>query len=159
MLAVMGELLRKRLVSSRFEGVHQEAVLNLLVAHSHVRGILDGVFAGMDLTTTQYNVLRILNGAYPDGYPRGEIARRMVERSPDLTRLIDRLVVRGLVERRRSREDARKSIARITARGRRMLASMHPLVRHATLDAAKCLTEREAAEFSRLCEKLYADEM
>lgn len=154
----MGEVLHKRLLTSRFENSHHEALLNVLVASSHLYGLLDAIFAGEDLTTSQHNVLRILNGAYPGGYARSEIARRMVERAPDLTRLIDRLVRRGLAQRTKSPSDGRHSIARITPKGREVLARVLPRVRAVNKQLAKKLTEKEAAELSRLLEKVYEPE-
>ena len=151
----MGHVLQERLATHRFEGPHHEAFLNVIVASSHLRGLLDDVFAGDGLTPAQYNVLRILNGAYPDGYPRGEISRRMLDRAPDLTRMIDRLVRRGYVQRSRSGEDARQSIARITPKGRKLLAGLHGRVRAVTRQLEQRLTARDARELSRLCEKLY----
>jgi len=153
----MGRALQERLATKRFEGPHHEAVLNVFVAANHLRGQLDELFAGAGLTQTQYNVLRILNGAYPEGYPRGEIARRALDRAPDLTRMIDRLVKAGLVQRLRSADDQRQSIARITAKGRRLLAGMHGRVRAVQKTAERRLTVKEAQELSRLCEKLYAE--
>ena len=154
----MGRALHDRLATKRFEGPHHEALLNLILASNHARGRMDEVFAGAGLTQAQYNVLRILNGAYPGGYPRGEIARRVLDRAPDLTRMLDRLVRRGLVQRARSGEDGRQSIARITVKGRELLSGMHGKVRSVQRELAKRITAREAAELSRLCEKVYADE-
>jgi DNA-binding MarR family transcriptional regulator len=154
----MGRALQDRLVTKRFEGPHHEALLNLILASNHVRGRMDEVFAGAGLTQAQYNVLRILNGAFPEGYARGEIARRVLDRAPDLTRMIDRLVRRGLVQRGRSGDDGRQSIARITDKGRELLAGMHGRVRTVQRELAKRINARDAAELSRLCEKLYADE-
>ncbi len=153
----MGRALQERLVTKRFEGPHHEALLNVIVASSHLRGILDEVFAGAGLTPAQYNVLRILNGAWPEGYPRGEIARRMLDRSPDLTRMIDRLIRHGYVQRSRSGEDARQSIARITPKGRRLLAGLHGRVRTATRELQLRLSVREARQLSKLCEKVYGE--
>jgi len=154
----MGRPLQQRLASTRFEGPHHEAVLNVFLAGNELRGLLETVFEGAGLTPAQYNVLRILNGAHPGGYSRGEIARRVLDRAPDLTRMLDRLVVAGLVRRSRSGEDGRQSIARITPRGRRLLVELHPRVRAANQAVARRITVREAATLSRLCEKLYAGE-
>ena len=154
----MGRALQERLLSKRFEGPHHEAVLNVFVAANHLRGLLDEVFAGAGLTQQQYNVLRILNGAWPQGYARGEIARRALDRAPDLTRMIDRLARAGLVQRLRSAEDHRQSLARITPKGRRLLAGMHGRVRGVQRAAEKRITIKEAQELSRLCEKLYAED-
>ncbi len=69
------------------------------------------------LSGPQYNVLRILRGAPPDGLSCGEIVDRMIARDPDVTRLLDRLERAGLVGRRRSAKDRRVVTAHITAKG------------------------------------------
>ena len=76
-----------------------------------------------DLSSTQYNVLRILRGA-PDGLPCGEIANRMITRDPDITRLLDRLERRGLIWRYRESKDRRRVVARIAPEGRKLLSRL-----------------------------------
>lgn len=151
----MGEALKRRLQQARFEHPVQEALLNLLVAAGHVRERMDRLVAGHDITPGQYNVLRILKGAHPRGYARCEIARRMVERAPDLTRMIDRLQKRGLVERGRSDGDRRQSITRITRKGMELVDALRPTVAVLHRELGARLTRRESAELSRLLEKVY----
>jgi DNA-binding MarR family transcriptional regulator len=76
-----------------------------------------------DLSSTQYNVLRILRGA-PEGLPCGEIANRMITRDPDVTRLLDRLEKRDLVSRNREEKDRRTVLTRITPAGLKVLARL-----------------------------------
>lgn len=77
-----------------------------------------------DLSQTQYNVLRILRGAPPEGLPCGEIANRMITRDPDITRLLDRLEKRELISRSREAKDRRLVVARITPQGLKCLARL-----------------------------------
>ena len=81
-----------------------------------------------DLSSTQYNVLRILRGT-PEGLPCGEIASRMITRDPDITRLLDRLEKRGLISRCRETKDRRMVMVRITAQGLKILANLDEPVR------------------------------
>jgi DNA-binding MarR family transcriptional regulator len=76
-----------------------------------------------DLSSTQYNVLRILRGS-PAGLPCGEIANRMITRDPDVTRLLDRLEKRGLISRCRETEDRRTVMTRITADGLKLVGRL-----------------------------------
>jgi len=154
----MGELLGRRLRQTKFEGPHHEALLGLLVAHATVESMIDAAFQGTGLTQPQYNVLRILNGKYPDAHPRGEIAERMVRRAPDLTRMLDRLVRMGHVERTRGEKDHRQSLARITPKGRALLDSMRPKVQHLTQILADRITTAEAQQLSELLEKIYGSD-
>ena len=83
-----------------------------------------------DLTSTQYNVLRILRGA-SEGLPCGEISNRMVTRDSDITRLLDRLEKRALITRCRERKDRRTVLTRITQAGLELLARLDEPVRAA----------------------------
>jgi DNA-binding MarR family transcriptional regulator len=76
-----------------------------------------------DLSSTQYNVLRILRGA-PEGLPCGEIANRMITRDPDVTRLLDRMEKRDLISRNREEKDRRTVLTRITPAGLDVLARL-----------------------------------
>ena len=151
----MGETLRKRLAQSRFESPVHEALLDLLVAAGFVRERLTRALEDHELSHAQYNVLRILRGAHPEGYPRCEIGRRMLERAPDVTRLIDRLERRGLVERERSDRDRRLSVTRITRKGLDLVERLKPGIDEASRVFGERLSARDARELSRLCESLY----
>ena len=76
------------------------------------------------LTPTQYNVLRILRGAQPDGLPCRVIADRMISRDPDMTRLLDRLAQQGCVTRERQKDDRRVIKTRITSEGLKQLKKL-----------------------------------
>lgn len=154
----MGDTLKKRLLQAKFAGPHHEAGLNLLLAAQSLREYWDRVFAGIDLTGPQFNVLRILNGVHPEGYARFEITRRMIDRAPDMTRMLDRLIERGLVERFRGDDDARRSMARITAKGRALLVRVNPLVAGQLDTIRNRLSVAEQKELSRLCERIYSDD-
>src|SRR6202023_2317771 len=122
----MGDALRHRIQQVHFESAVQEAFLNILVAADHLRAQTERLCAGFGLTASQYNVLRILRGVHPEGHSRCEIARRMIERAPDVTRLVDRLEKRGWGERDRSARERRVAIRRITAAGLELLETIGP---------------------------------
>jgi len=153
----MATAIQRRLVQTRFESPVQEAVLSVLLAARFLHEGFEQQLAEFDLTPTQFNVLRILKGVHPAGHPRCEIARRLVERAPDLTRMIDHLERRGLVERARSEEDGRHSIARITRRGLALLERTSPATTALQRHVSRRLTRADAEALSRLCEKLYAE--
>src|SRR5690606_28412939 len=151
--------IRKRLEQTKsFERQAQEAMLNLMLAAGSLYEWNDRACARHGITRSQYNVRRILRGVYPGGHPRQEITRRMVDRSPDVTRLIDRLERAGLVERDRTDEDRRLSIARITTKGLELIERMTPDFDDIYEDMEQRLTPQELREISRICEKLYAPE-
>src|SRR5271163_2606053 len=86
------------------------------------------VFKAEDLSSTQYNVLRILRGS-PEGLPCGEIGNRMVTRDSDITRVLDRLEKRSLVTRCRESKDRRTVWTRITPEGLDLLARLDGPIR------------------------------
>jgi DNA-binding MarR family transcriptional regulator len=86
------------------------------------RGLVQ-VLKREQLSSNQYNVLRILRGS-PEGLPCGEIANRMITRDPDVTRLLDRLEKRGLVSRCREAKDRRMVLTRITPEGLNCLSRL-----------------------------------
>jgi DNA-binding MarR family transcriptional regulator len=146
--------IRERLRQRRFPTLADEAVVSLLVAADHFDQAVAPVWEQHGITVDQYNVLRILRGVHPDGHPRCEVARRMIHRAPDVTRMLDRLVRQGLVRRRRNPADRRESIATISDTGLALLARIDPDV-HATQAAiTRALSERELRELVRLCDAL-----
>src|SRR5437868_14686048 len=102
-----------------------------MVAANYVRVQSERVVNAHGITLPQYNVLRILRGAHPDGHPRYEIAARMLDRAPDVTRIIDRLSEKGLVARDRGAEDRRHSVTRITRDGLTLLETLDPEIERA----------------------------
>lgn len=105
-------------------GSPEEAVFLELLRTTDMlsRGLVQ-VLKVEDVSSTQYNVLRILRGA-PQGLPCGEIASRMITRDPDVTRLLDRLEKRELISRCRETEDRRTVRARIAPQGLKLLARL-----------------------------------
>jgi DNA-binding MarR family transcriptional regulator len=94
--------------SRPFASVADEGVVTLLRTADTVRRALAEIVAPHGITLQQYNVLRILRGAGPEGLPTLDIAARMIETTPGITRLLDRLERKGLVRRRRCPEDQRR---------------------------------------------------
>ena len=101
----------------------EAAYLELLRTTDQLSRRLAGVLKDEDLSSNQYNVLRILRGS-PDGLACGEIGDRMITRDPDITRLLDRLERRGLIERWRDERDRRVVLAKITLEGLKLLSRM-----------------------------------
>lgn len=104
-----------------FRRSEDEAYLNLQRTADALMQGLAATLKPAGLSPTQYNVLRILRGAGPDGLACREIAERMITRDPDVTRLLDRLEERGLITRMRDRADRRVITTRITEKGGRLL--------------------------------------
>ena len=155
----MTEALSRRLKQPRFVSPQQEALLSLAVAAGFINDMVDEVCEQHHLTRPQYNVLRILRGVHPEGHPRCEIAQRMVERAPDVTRLVDRLQAQGLVRRSRSGHDQRQAITRITPKGLKLLETIQPDLESRTAVLFHKLSDHDCHELSRLCALIFDREM
>jgi DNA-binding MarR family transcriptional regulator len=114
-----------------FTSPEQEAYLSLLRTADALQAHVEAQLKEFGLTGTQYNALRILRGAGPEGLPCREIGERMITRDPDITRLLNRLEDRGFVERTRARHDLRVIYGKITAGGLKLLREMdRPIEKH-----------------------------
>jgi DNA-binding MarR family transcriptional regulator len=146
--------IRERLQQREFPALADEAVVSLMVTAEHLEQAIAPIWERHGITADQYNVLRILRGVYPDGHPRHEVARRMINRSPDVTRMLDRLVRQKLVARIRNPDDRRESVATITKAGLTLLNRVDPDV-HAVLKAVTTsLDDRDLRQLIRLCDAL-----
>lgn len=126
------------------------AVLGILRAADLFRRRATALFEPYGVTLQQYNVLRILRGARPDGLCTLTIVERMLERTPGITRLIDRLEAKGLVARVRSNEDRRQVWCRITPDGLRLLARLDRPVAELDMAAVAGLTRADQERLATL---------
>ncbi len=107
-----------------FNTLEEEALVSLQRTADRLHWRMSEMLKAYDLTPTQYNALRILRGAKDEGRACSEIAERMINRDPDITRLVDRLERRGLVARSREGRDRRVITTRITPAGLKLLESL-----------------------------------
>lgn len=107
-----------------FASLEQEVILNLFRTAEYIASLSAAVLKSAGLTPTQYNVLRILRGAGLEGLTCSDISSRMITKDSDITRLLDRLDKRGLIDRLRPAEDRRTVVARITKDGSKLLADL-----------------------------------
>jgi DNA-binding MarR family transcriptional regulator len=139
-----------------FRNLLEQAFVGVLVLSARANQRLNEMCAAHDITHQQYNVLRILRGAHPVGHPRYEIANRLIERAPDVTRLLDRLVRMGLVDRYWSEANRRESIARITPAGLALLATMEPKLKQVQEHILGGVAERDLRQLARICDAALA---
>lgn len=112
-----------------FNSPAQEAILSLYRTSDMLRRRFAELVEPRGISLQQYNVLRILRGAGKVGTPTLEIADRMVEKTPGITRLLDKLEAKQLVRRKRCPEDRRQVLCWVTERGLQLLADLEkPLV-------------------------------
>ena len=127
----MGTLQRDLKQRRPFASRQEEAYLNLVRTTDLLTREVAAVLKPHQLSEAQYNVLRILRGAGPDGYACSEVGHRLVTRDPDVTRLLDRLEARALIARAREHADRRVVTTRITSNGLALLEKLDGPVRKA----------------------------
>ena len=108
----------------------------------------------VDLSASQYNVLRILRGSGAEGATCGEVIDRLIQRDPDVTRLLDRLERRGLIDRGRDSRDRRVVRTRITAEGLELVASLDDAVNDLHAKLIGHMSDRQLADLRRLIEEI-----
>jgi DNA-binding MarR family transcriptional regulator len=107
-----------------FRSLQQEAYLSVVRTSTALTDAMEDLVKSQGISATQYNVLRILRGSGAEGLCRNALRDRMLNRMPDMTRLLDRMEEAGLVLRGREGEDRRMVLTRITERGRRLLEDL-----------------------------------
>ena len=152
----MGESVAKALKQkTRFANREQEVLLALRLVTARLVDPWERFLkATADLSTTQYNVLRILRGSHPTRLSCSEIASRMIARDPDITRLVDRLTERKLLDRERSEEDRRVVEVGITARGLELVRGLDPHVNRFPKAMLGGLGQKNLTQLSSLLDQL-----
>lgn len=140
--------------SKPFGSAREEAYLALQRTTDLASRPVERVFSRWGLTPEQYNVLRILRGAEPGGLPTLEIGRRMITRASNVTRIIDRLETKKLVDRKRETQDRRVVRIRISADGLKLLEEMQDGVTRASQNSIVGLPEDDARLLIALLEKV-----
>lgn len=137
-------------IKSKFESEHQKAFLNIKYTNNYFSHIADEIFVNSNISSQQYNVLRILRGA-KKAIKVSVVKNRMIEKSPNTTRLMDKLVNKELIVRSRKEEDRRAVYVEITKKGLDLVGSIN--VNDARLSLTNITTE-EAIELNRILDKI-----
>jgi len=142
--------------SRPFASAAEEAQLGVLrTAEVLGRGTVE-LLRPFGLTPTQYNVLRILRGAGPEGLPCAEVGTRMLTHEPDVTRLLDRLQRAGLIARARAVEDRRVVLTRITEAGLALLERLDAPVAELSRRRLGTISESDLRSLIRLLDAVRA---
>ncbi len=137
-----------------FASLEEEVFLNLLRTGDALSQQVEGLLRAAGLSTTQYNVLRILRGAGTQGLTCGETGSRMVTHDPDITRLLDRLEKRELITRSRGTRDRRVVTARITRQGLLLLGKLDQPLADLNQSLFRHMRRGELRKLSALLEKV-----
>jgi DNA-binding MarR family transcriptional regulator len=137
-----------------FRSAAQEAAISILRTADVVRRRLSSVIEPHGITLQQHNVLRILRGGGGKPLTASEVGDRLIEQTPGVTRLLDRLEDKGLVRRERSAEDRRVVYTWITDAGRELLRELDDAVDRADEEAVGSLTREQCEQLSAILEQV-----
>jgi DNA-binding MarR family transcriptional regulator len=140
-----------KIINASFKSSKQKAVVNLRYTANFIGNIQHNYISKFDLSMPQFNILRILRGAN-DALSVNVIRDRMVEKSPNTTRLLDKLLDKNLIIRVRCEEDRRVVYVKITQAGLALLTEIDN-DKNSKLDFVGNLTEEEAEQLSSLLDK------
>ncbi len=144
------------LPEEKFRSREQQATLGLLRTADTLKRYYAHVIEPHGITFQQYNVLRILRGAAPDGLPTLTIGQRMIEQTPGVTRLVDRLESKKLVDRVPCPKDRRRVFCRITPEGLALLGELDAPINKADSQAVAVLRENDLGTLIELLDRVRA---
>ncbi|MBL7933887.1 MAG: MarR family transcriptional regulator [Bacteroidia bacterium] len=136
-----------------FKSQEQKLAINLLYTSNWLQYQYNQFFKEVDLTTQQFNVLRILRGQHPNYCSLKTIKERMLDRMSDASRIVDKLVTKGLVVRHECPNDRRSVNLLISEEGLKLLKSLD-VIEEQMKDIFSTLSANEVKELNRLLDKL-----
>ena len=148
---VMG--IDKDIQQSKFRNAYQKANINLVYTMSWLRDRTKSIFDEEEITPQQFNILRILRGSFPQPLSTLQIRERMLEKMSDTSRIVDRLIAKGLVKKITCKTDRRLVDVIISDKGKKLLEKLD--ARQDEMDAVlHNLTEKQAEQLSDLLDKI-----
>lgn len=144
--------IEKEIRSSKFEDDYQKSIINLIFTYNWLTTVLKKKLGKYHVTLQQFNVLRILRGQYPNPATVNLIRERMLDKMSDASRIVDRLIQKGLVTRCTNASDRRAVDIRISDKGLDLLKKMDKDMTAADI-VKENLTIAEAAQLSDLLDK------
>ncbi|MCU0420688.1 MAG: MarR family transcriptional regulator [Cyclobacteriaceae bacterium] len=144
--------LEEEIKQTKFRNIHQKAVLNLLFTANWVQNKQRELFEPFGITGQQYNILRILRGQHPHRISGAEIKDRMLDKNSDVSRLLDRLLAKSLIEKTACPNDKRASHIGIAEKGLALLKTLDTEMNRSDAKVLT-LTDQEATLLSELLDK------
>ncbi|MES1216341.1 MAG: MarR family transcriptional regulator [Bacteroidota bacterium] len=140
----------------RFLNEHQRASINILFTYGWMMERIKEFLKPVDLTPQQFNILRILRGSYPKPLSTLQIRERMLDKMSDTSRIVDRLIVKGLVNKFTSQHDRRLVDILISPKGKKILEKLD--ARQEELDGILSnISEKDATTLSKILDKIRND--
>jgi MarR family 2-MHQ and catechol resistance regulon transcriptional repressor len=149
--------IEKDINQPKFRNIYQKASINLIYTVGWLRDKSKSIFEAEDVTPQQFNILRILRGSFPNPLSTLQIRERMLEKMSDTSRIVDRLITKGLVKKLTCKSDRRLVDVIISDKGKKLLERLDN--RQDEMDAVLGkLSEKEAGTLSDLLDKIRSTE-
>lgn len=146
--------LEQKIKQAKFKSPEHKLAVNLLFTSHHINYLLHQNFKDKEITHQQYNVLRILRGQHPNPCNLKLIKERMLDSMSDASRIVDKLLKKGFVQRRESKKDRRNVDLMITDKGLKLLESLD-YIDDSFHDLFKNLSKEEINQLNLLVDKLH----
>jgi DNA-binding MarR family transcriptional regulator len=141
------------ILQTKFRNEYQKATINLLYTYNWITERTKELFASEDVTPQQFNILRILRGSHPKPLSTLQIRERMLDKMSDTSRIVDRLIAKGLVKKGICKDDRRLVDVMITEKGKKLLERLDD--RQDEMDnIIGNITRKEAIQLSELLDKI-----
>lgn len=150
----MGKSIQEEFPRRKWHSNQQVAVTNIIFTNHWIKARIGRALDPYKITMQQYNALRLLRAAHPEGLVAGVIRSGLLDRTSDVSRLVDRMVKLGYVERRAIQEDGRVKKIFLTLRGLELLGQIRSVDKFTKEDLPKRLTDQEAQTLSALLDKV-----
>jgi DNA-binding MarR family transcriptional regulator len=144
--------IEQEIKQARFKSEHQKAAINILFTAGAIQHRSQRVLAAFDLTLPQFNVLRILRGQHPSAIMVNQLIERMLDRSSNASRIVDKLLAKQLVDRTICNADRRAVDVKITEAGLQLLAKIDQVEDQLFFGVGQ-LSQDELEELNKLLDK------
>ncbi|MGE0568551.1 MAG: MarR family winged helix-turn-helix transcriptional regulator [Bacteroidia bacterium] len=145
--------LEEEIKQDKFRSEFQKTIINIYYTNCYIFSKFQDMLSEYKLTVQQYNILRILRGQFPEAASIGKIRERMLDKNSDITRIIDRLIIKQLAERKNSIGDRRVTEIKISKKGLGLLRKMD-LIDLKSDNILSHLNEKELKKLNELLDKV-----
>lgn len=145
-------ILEEEIKQHKFKSEQHKAVLNILFTANRIQQLQKEFFEPYGITGQQYNILRILRGQHPNRICAYELKSRMLDKNSDVSRLLDRLIGKKLIDKTPSKQDKRAYEIRITTQGLSLLNKLDSVIGSLDTEVMK-LSGTDAKKLNALLDK------
>lgn len=146
--------LEDEIKQKKFKTEYQKLLLNVIFTGNWLNSKSIKAFKPYGVSPQQYNVLRILKGQHPNAITVNQVAERMLDKNSNASRLVDKLVIKDLVERETCEKDRRQMDVAITNKGLKLLDNMENNLEHVDELIAKSISKKDAEQINAILDKI-----